>query len=133
MIRTPEWSLELKSLKETPDEVLVLSAILGDLGSFDELASRYRAAAIRTAYAIVGREHAEDVVQDALMLAFKNLPALEEPSRFAAWLAAITRNRALRFSSRANEKGTVALDELLLERVRNLSDPVLDQAELRQE
>jgi hypothetical protein len=28
--------------QETPDEVLVVAAILGDLSAFDELASRYR-------------------------------------------------------------------------------------------
>src|SRR5437667_10505637 len=85
---------------ETPDEVLVLAAIFGDLESFNELATRYRAGAVRTAQAIVGREDAEDVAQDALMIAFKALPSIEDPARFAAWLAAITRHRALRFSKR---------------------------------
>ena len=59
---------------EPPDEVLVVAAILGDLDAFDELAARYRAAVVRTAQAIVGREDAEDVAQDALLLAFKALP-----------------------------------------------------------
>ena len=83
-----------------PDEVLVVAAILGDLDAFDELASRYRAAVVRVAQAIVGRETAEDIAQDALLLAFKALPTIEEPKKFAAWLSAITRHRALRVGKR---------------------------------
>jgi DNA-directed RNA polymerase specialized sigma24 family protein len=64
---------------EPPDEVLVVAAILGNLDAFGELARRYRAAVVRTAQAVVGRDDAEDVAQDALLLAFKALPSIEEP------------------------------------------------------
>jgi RNA polymerase sigma-70 factor (ECF subfamily) len=112
---------------EPPDEVLVVAAILGDLDAFGELASRYRAAVVRTAQAIVGREDAEDVAQDTLLLAFKALPSIEEPSKFAAWLSAITRHRALRFSKRerSHQKGRVELDEFLIEQVYALSHPLV--------
>ncbi|HXM36957.1 MAG TPA: sigma-70 family RNA polymerase sigma factor [Pyrinomonadaceae bacterium] len=110
---------------EQPDEILVVEAILGNLDAFDELASRYRAAVIRTAQAIVGREFAEDVAQDALLLAFKALPSIEEPTRFAAWLSAITRHRAMRFGKRESQhqSRSVVLDEVLLEKVGALSRP----------
>jgi RNA polymerase sigma-70 factor (ECF subfamily) len=109
-----------------PDEVLVMAAILGDLEAFGELAGRYRAAAVRVAQAIVGREDAEDVAQDALLLAFKALPTIESPARFAAWLGAITRNRALRWARRegARRAASVELDEMLLERVAALARPL---------
>src|SRR5215210_3314699 len=102
-----------KEDEETPDELLVVAAILGDLSAFDELALRYRAAVVRTAQAIVGREDAEDVAQDALLLAFKALPSIEEPAKFAAWLSAITRRRALRFGKRESlhKAGRVEIDE----------------------
>jgi len=101
---------------EPPDEVLVVAAILGDLDAFDELATRYRAAVVRVAQAIVGRDDAEDVAQDALLLAFKALPSIEDPTRFAAWLAVITRHRAFRFNQqqRPHQTGRVELDEFLL-------------------
>src|SRR5262249_50028664 len=104
---------------EPPDEVLVVAAILGDLDAFDELASRYRAAVIRTARAIVGREYAEDIAQDALLLAFKALPSIEDPAKFAAWLSAITRHRAMRVGKResALQAGRVEFDEFLIEQV----------------
>src|ERR1700730_9027022 len=119
-----------KASVEQPDEILVVEAILGNLDAFNELASRYRAAVIRTAQAIVGREFAEDVAQDALLLAFKALPSIDEPTKFAAWLSAITRHRALRFGKRESQfrSRSVALDEVLLERVAALSQPVADES-----
>ncbi|MEK6285090.1 MAG: sigma-70 family RNA polymerase sigma factor [Acidobacteriota bacterium] len=116
---------------EPPDEVLVVAAILGDLDAFDELASRYRAAVVRAAQAVVGREDAEDVAQDALLLAFKALPSIEDPAKFAAWLSAITRHRALRFSKRerSHQAGRIDLDEFLLEQVHALGHPLVERPE----
>jgi RNA polymerase sigma-70 factor, ECF subfamily len=120
-----------KERDDPPDEVLVVAAILGDLESFNELAVRYRAAAVRTAQGIVGREDAEDVAQEALLLAFKALPSIEEPSKFAPWLGAITRHRALRYGRResAQKQGRVELDEVLLREIEALSRPLLSELE----
>jgi RNA polymerase sigma-70 factor (ECF subfamily) len=115
-----------KPAAEPPDEVLVVAAILGDLDAFDELATRYRAAVVRAAQGVVGREDAEDVAQDAWLLAFKALPSIEDPTRFAAWLAVITRHRAFRFNKqqRARQTGRVELDEFLLEKLAALNQPM---------
>ena len=120
-----------KAIVDAPDEVLVLAAVLGDLEAFGELASRYRAAAVRAAQSIVGREDAEDVAQDSLLLAFKALPSLETPSKFAAWLGAITRHRALRHLKREQifGAGRVGLDEVLLEHVGALARPLVAEGE----
>ena len=117
-----------KSLAEPPDEVLVVAAILGDLDAFDELATRYRAAVVRAAQAVVGREDAEDVAQDAWLLAFKALPSIEDPTRFAAWLAVITRHRAFRYNKqqRAHQTGRVELDELLLGKLAALGATAIE-------
>ena len=80
------------------DTDLVLAALIGDLHAFDELVLRYRPAMLIVAEQIVGTEAgAEDVAQDALLLAYKALPQLDDVSRFPSWLYAITRNRALRY------------------------------------
>ena len=42
---------------ESPDEVLVMAAILGDLEAFEELVLRYRAAVVRLALTIVGSNY----------------------------------------------------------------------------
>jgi RNA polymerase sigma-70 factor, ECF subfamily len=62
-------------------------------------------------------------------LAFKALPSIEDPTKFAAWLSAITRHRALRFNKResAHKNGRLELDELLLEQIGALAGPMLDE------
>ena len=114
---------------ESPDEVLVLGAILGNLEAFEELVVRYRPAVVRLARTIVGADYAEDVAQDSLLLAFKALPGIEEPRKFPAWLSAITRHRALRFSKSetAHMSKRVALDEALLEKIEALAKPLAEK------
>src|ERR1700752_4683600 len=114
---------------ESPDEVLVIAAILGNLEAFEELVLRYRSAVVRLARTIVGADYAEDVAQDALLLAFKALPGIEEPRKFPAWLSAITRHRALRFSKSetVHLSKRVALDEALLEKIEGLAKPLHDR------
>src|ERR1043165_544853 len=114
---------------ESPDELLVIGAILGNLEAFEQLVVRYRPAVVRLARTIVGADHAEDVAQDSLLLAFKALPGIEEPRKFGAWLSAITRHRALRFSQteRSLTKKRVPLDEALLEKIEALARPIEDK------
>ena len=115
---------------ESPDELLVMAAILGNLEAFEQLVVRYRPAVVRLARGIVGADYAEDVAQDSLLLAFKALPSIEDPRRFAAWLSAITRHRALRFSKTetAHSSKRVPLDEALLEKIEALGKPRHDRA-----
>ena len=114
-----------------PDETLAIAAILGDLRSFDALALRYRAAAYRVAQSIIGsssagNDLAEDAVQESLLLAFKALPSIEEPAKFASWLYAITRRVALRMSqqSRRERSHRVDLDEALIEHSEAFARPL---------
>lgn len=113
---------------ESPDAVLVMAAILGDLDAFEELVLRYRAAVVRLASTIVGNNYAEDVAQDALLLAFKALPTIEDPTRFGAWLSAITRHRAFRFIKRESVQmgKRVGMDEVLLEKIDALARPLIE-------
>jgi len=114
---------------ESPDEVLVLAAILGNLEAFEELVVRYRPAVVRLARTIVGTNNAEDVAQDSLLLAFKALPTIDEPRKFAAWLSAITRHRALRFSKNetVHLNKRVPLDEALLAKIETLARPLAEK------
>src|SRR6187402_2986800 len=120
---------------ESPDELLVIEAILGNLDAFEELVVRYRPAVVRLARTIVGTDDAEDVAQDSLLLAFKALPSIEEPRKFAAWLSAITRHRALRFSKSetVHSNKRVPLDEALLEKIEALAKPLHDRVLVEKE
>jgi RNA polymerase sigma-70 factor (ECF subfamily) len=109
-----------------PDEVLVAAAIGGDELAFEDLVSRHRRTAIRVAAAIVGSNHAEDVAQDALLVAHQALPSLKDRTKFLRWLLAITRWRALRVGQLESRHvvGHVTLDESHLETLSKLaSDP----------
>src|SRR5215211_4637431 len=114
---------------EAPDELLVVAAILGNLEAFEQLVVRYRPAVVRLARTIVGADFAEDVAQDSLLLAFKALPGIEEPRNFGAWLSAITRHRALRFSKNetTHMNRRVPLDDALLEKIEAIARPVADK------
>jgi RNA polymerase sigma-70 factor (ECF subfamily) len=112
-------------LEKLPDEFLVGLAILGDLRSFDVLALRYRQAVRRVAQVYGQAELAEDIAQEALLIAFKALPTIDDPTKFAAWLYAITRHAARRMSQNESRKNQnrVELDELLLTQSAALTRP----------
>lgn len=117
------------------DEALVVSAAFGDLNAFDELVRRYRYAVIMVASDILGsHEAAEDVAQDTFLTAYKALPQLEDPTKFAGWLYSITRNRARRVGLyEAARRATTlsAVDEFLVARSSELGESQFDAAERR--
>lgn len=121
---TPTRTLNLGA---ATDAELVRLSVLGSPEAFDGLVRRYRAMARAIAAGVTHRaETVEDAVQDGFLLAFKNLPKLQDPERFAPWLAAIVRNRAVRAAGReARQEPTDhdALDRLLLDRWRSLRCP----------
>jgi RNA polymerase sigma-70 factor (ECF subfamily) len=115
-----------RKVQARPDESLVAAAIEGDQAAFDGLVSRHRKAAVRVAERIVGSIHAEDVVQDALLMAHRALASLKDRTKFSRWLLAITRWRALRVLKQESRHASahVTLDEPLLETLSDLaSDP----------
>ncbi len=89
--------MHLEELTAVSDAELIVAALAGDTEAFDVLVLRYRRAMLTVAQQIVRNpSDAEDVVQDALLLAFEALPQLDDLNRFGAWLHTITRNRAVR-------------------------------------
>jgi RNA polymerase sigma-70 factor (ECF subfamily) len=74
---------------------LVARARQGDAEASATLVRGHLRAAYVVALAILRRPHdAEDLVQEALLVAFERLDECREPERFAAWLLQIVRNRA---------------------------------------
>ena len=102
--------------QEFEDEKLVVAALLGDIAAFDVLVLRYRPAVLAAvSRQISRRELAEDICQEAFLLAFKALPQLTDRSRFPAWLHAIARRQAIRHSRGEARASHSPLDELILE------------------
>jgi RNA polymerase sigma-70 factor (ECF subfamily) len=106
---------------EFGDDELVVAALLGEIAAFDMLVLRYRPAVL----AAVGRQIsqrglAEDICQEAFLLAYKALPQLSDPERFGAWLHAIARRQAIRHARGEARASHSPLDEMLLEQSKVL-------------
>jgi RNA polymerase sigma-70 factor (ECF subfamily) len=96
----------------TEEMVLVTSAKAGDVGAFEELVRRYDRNVFRIAQHITqNREDAEDVVQDAFLKAYENLPQFQMQSKFYTWLVRIAVNEALMKLRRRRPERMVSLDE----------------------
>ena len=71
------------------------AAIYGDREAFEMIIRTYSRTLFAIAYGILqNREEAEDVVQDALVKAWKTRWRVRDPGKFPAWLATIARHRA---------------------------------------
>jgi RNA polymerase sigma-70 factor (ECF subfamily) len=79
--------------RESVDGVLD-EARHGDLGAFERLVEPLVPSLYRLAAAMVGRDEAADVAQDALISAWKQLHRLQQPERLESWLRSILMNRA---------------------------------------
>jgi RNA polymerase sigma-70 factor (ECF subfamily) len=71
------------------------AAIHGDREAFEMINRAHSRTLFAIAYGILqNREEAEDVVQDALVKAWKTRWRVRDPEKFPAWLATIARHRA---------------------------------------
>lgn len=78
------------------------------LATFVEVAKKHRAKLLSLARRMTSRrEEAEDIVQEALLKAFRALPRFRGDSRMDTWLHAIVRNAALDYLR--DRKGEVEL------------------------
>jgi RNA polymerase sigma-70 factor (ECF subfamily) len=79
-----------------PDLSLVRRAQAGDTDAFGELVERNRKAVFRAAVAALGSAaDADDVAQEALVIAYRKLASFRGDSTFRTWLLAITWRKAL--------------------------------------
>src|SRR2546430_7321040 len=84
----------MKSASGEASALLVERARQGDARAFEQLARDVERPLYRHAVRMVGQVDAEDVVQDALLAAWRSLSSFEGSS-FRAWIFRITTNRAL--------------------------------------
>jgi len=74
------------------DAKLVARVRAGDKSAFGVLIDRHRQGAIAFARRLVSRADAEDVVQDALIVAFLGIGNLRTAERFKSWFFGIVIN-----------------------------------------
>ena len=97
------------SLGEEATAALVIRAQGGEANAFAALARAFLRAAYSVALAIVSRPaDAEDVAQDAFVVALERIDTCREPRRFAGWLLQIVRNRARNWLDRRRLRDVAA-------------------------
>lgn len=90
---------------QVEDAQYVARCLTGDTDAYAALVNRYERSVYATAFYYVGRYgSAEDVAQDALLAAYRNLPRLDDPSKFGPWLKEITCRTASNWLRRHGKK-----------------------------
>lgn len=80
---------------EISDDELIRNIKSGDDAAFNRIIDRYAGRLYQTAYAILNSHHdAEEVVQDALVKAYRALPGFRGESLLLTWLCRIVINQA---------------------------------------
>ena len=83
-------------MAEELDRVLIARAKRGDARSLEALVRRYLRPAFAVALALLRNvADAEDLAQEALMVALQRLEQCRDPDRFAPWLLTSIRHRAI--------------------------------------
>jgi RNA polymerase sigma-70 factor (ECF subfamily) len=77
------------------DEALAADAAAGDASAFEALVIRYRSRLYRLACRLTSETDAPDVLQDALLQAFRHIRSFRGDARFSTWLFRIVTNAAL--------------------------------------
>ncbi len=105
--------VEEERYESETDADLVVRARAGDRDAFERLVRRH----LRVAHAVAWRQlrdddAADDVSQDAFLVALQRLDECRQPERFRAWLLTIVRNRAHNYRAREAVRATAQLDDL---------------------
>lgn len=93
--------VSVETAEENPgaeDALCVGRVLAGDTNAFAQLVEKYQRQAVVVSYRLLGNhDDARDVVQDAMVKAFRSLETLERPAAFGGWLMRIVTNVSLNF------------------------------------
>lgn len=91
---------------------LVLAAKSGDRAAFGKLAQQYQRQCAAVALRLLGNTHdAAELVQDALVKAFRSLDQLQQSERFGPWLMRIVTNLALNYRRSRGRRQALSLEQ----------------------
>jgi RNA polymerase sigma-70 factor, ECF subfamily len=95
------------------DEALVERARSKDEAAFEELVGRYEDKLYRLAMRFVRNEtDAQEILQDAFLSAWRNLPSFEGRAQFGSWMYRVTVNAALMLLRSRNRHPEVTVDDV---------------------
>ncbi|MCG5054845.1 MAG: sigma-70 family RNA polymerase sigma factor [Myxococcales bacterium] len=99
-----------------PDDELVEKAKTGDFSAFETLVQRHQERVYRLALRMTGGESdAQEVVQDALLSAWRNLAKFEGKAQFGSWLYRIAANAALMLLRSRRRHPQVSMEDIKLD------------------
>jgi len=99
------------NLDQSSEQALIAAAQAGIRGAMDELLLRHRGTMLGVARRFVKTsDDAEDLVQDAMLRAVKNIGSFRKESRFGTWLVAIVKNSALSMKRKERTACWVSID-----------------------
>ena len=107
------WEAFPEELEQTveSDAELVEAVVAGDRAAYATLVGRYEKAVRAVATHVLGDYHAaEDVAQDAFVIAYEKLSTLRDASVFGTWIRRIARHRALRAARKASRSEPLVRD-----------------------
>jgi RNA polymerase sigma-70 factor (ECF subfamily) len=92
--------------REVEDLDLIAKARRGDVEGYNLLVSRWEKRIFNYLLRLVSnREDALDLSQEVFLKAYRNLPKLDDPARFAGWLFRIAHNEAFSLLRRKRPEG----------------------------
>ena len=98
---------------EVADEALVERVRAKDEAAFEELVNRYENKLYRLAMRFVRNEtDAQEILQDAFLSAWRNLPSFEGRAQFGSWMYRVTVNAALMLLRSRNRHPEVTVDDI---------------------
>jgi len=113
------------------DELLVRRAQGGDRAAFEQIVRRTARLVYARVYLDLGdRQHAEDVVQDTFLTAWRRIGQVVDPAGFRPWLLTVARTAAADARRRASRKKRRAKDpQLAADSAHDVPDPAPSPAE----
>jgi RNA polymerase sigma-70 factor (ECF subfamily) len=127
--RAVDASLEGAQPADSGDEpAIVQAARNGDRAAFALLYERYAPMVHGIALSRVSPSEADDVTQEAFMLAIDRLPTLRAANAFGPWLATIVRNLAVEFYRRKASRPHLGLSEQATSDTDSQSQQRIEQA-----
>jgi RNA polymerase sigma-70 factor (ECF subfamily) len=120
--------IELERAAELDDATAVARARAGDLDAYEVLVAHHTAAAHRAAVLLGAGDDADDVVQEALVKAYRQLSRYRGESGFRPWLLAIVANETRNLHRSRSRRDGVLLRAVRQEMPALAPDPA-DTAE----
>ena len=119
--------------KHLSDTELVQGIAAGDQGAFELLMRRYNRPLYRTARSILKDDsEAEDVLQEAYLLAYKGIAKFRGESSLATWLTRIVVNEAIARSRKTNRRAEIIQLGAEPDQDNRVAEAHMDQAGIEQ-